>query len=40
MIDLKQISAHSKPVDEVAELLATNLTIGLSESEVKQRLER
>jgi len=39
MIDLKEISAHSKSVEEVTELLGTNLTVGISENDAKQRLE-
>ncbi len=39
MIELKQINAHSKPVEEVAKLLQTDLSKGLSESEAIKRLD-
>jgi Ca2+-transporting ATPase len=40
MIELKQINAHSKPVEEVAEQLETNIITGLSEDQTLKRLER
>jgi len=39
MIELKKINAHSKPVEDVVKQLETDITTGLSEKEVKQRLE-
>jgi len=39
MIELKQINAHSKPVDDVAKLLETNITEGITEKEATKRLE-
>ena len=39
MTEPKQINAHSKPVDEVAKLLETDISLGISEIEASKRLE-
>jgi Ca2+-transporting ATPase len=39
MIELKQINAHSKSIEEVVKLLETNVNTGITESEAKERLE-
>ena len=39
MIELKQINAHSKPAEEVAKLLNTDISTGISENEALKRLE-
>jgi Ca2+-transporting ATPase len=39
MIELKQINAHSKSLEEVVKLLETNVTTGITESEARERLE-
>jgi Ca2+-transporting ATPase len=39
MIEIKQINAHSKPIEEVAKLLETDITTGIPESEAIKRLE-
>ena len=40
MLELKEIYAHSKPIDEVATLLATNIKTGLTDNEAAKRLEK
>jgi Ca2+-transporting ATPase len=39
MIELKQINAHSKPAEEVAKSLETDMTAGIPEAEAIKRLE-
>ena len=39
MLELKEIYAHSKPIDEVTAILDTNITTGLSEKDATKRLE-
>ena len=39
MIEIKQINAHSKPTEEVAKLLETDMITGIPESEAIKRLE-
>ena len=40
MLELKEIYAHSKPIDEVAALLDTNIKTGLTDNEAAKRLEK